>query len=96
MFLDFNKVSQSCLAAVVEGRLMSFSQMQEYSELKDLTTARAQLVSVLNTAQQQLVTGLTYHQNSIVSGLEQYALKGEKETSEETAIESTSSQVLSE
>ncbi|XP_046675355.1 39S ribosomal protein L10, mitochondrial-like [Homalodisca vitripennis] len=63
------------LAAVVEDRLMSVSQLRALSDVKDLTTARARLVGVLNTAQSQLVSGLTYHQTSIAEGLRQYAEK---------------------
>lgn len=60
-------------AAIVEGRLLSVSQLKTLSQVKDLTTARAQLVSVLNAAQSQLVSGLTYHQSSLVYGLQQYS-----------------------
>uniref|UniRef100_A0A1B6H463 Large ribosomal subunit protein uL10m n=1 Tax=Cuerna arida TaxID=1464854 RepID=A0A1B6H463_9HEMI len=63
------------LAAVVEDRLLSVSQLRTLSEAKDLPTARAQLVAVLNMAQSQLVSGLTYHQTSIAEGLRQYAEK---------------------
>uniref|UniRef100_A0A1B6KHQ5 Large ribosomal subunit protein uL10m n=1 Tax=Graphocephala atropunctata TaxID=36148 RepID=A0A1B6KHQ5_9HEMI len=63
------------LAAVVEDRLLSVSQLRALRQVKDLTTARAQLVSVLNAAQSQLVSGLTYHQSSIAEGLRQFAEK---------------------
>lgn len=49
------------------------SQLKTLSQVKDLTTARAQLVAVLNAAQSQLVSGLTYHQSSLVYGLQQYS-----------------------
>lgn len=61
------------ICGIVEGKLMSLSQMQEYSQLTDIAMARAQLVSVLNSAQLQLANSLTYHQTSLVLGLEQYA-----------------------
>lgn len=68
---------------------MSLTQMQEYSQLTDITMARVQLVSLLNSAQQQLVSNLTYHQTSLVLGLEQYAQsQTEKNESPANSLES--------
>lgn len=62
-------------AAIVEDRFLSVSQLKALRNVKDIETARAQLVAVLNAQQTQLVSSLTYHQNSIVSGLKQLAEK---------------------
>jgi len=68
------KMRYHCLlAAIVEGQLLSVSQLTALSQVRDLATARAQLVAVLNAAQSQMVNGLTFHQQRIVTGLQQYA-----------------------
>lgn len=72
------------MCGIVEGKLMSLTQMKEYSQLTDITMARAQLVSLLNSSQLQLVNNLMYHQTSIVMGLQQYA-QSQNEKSESPA-----------
>jgi len=71
------------LAAIVEDRLMSVSQLKSLSQVKDITTARAQLVSLLNTVQSQMVASLIYHQSNLVGGLQQYAESGTAQTTPE-------------
>lgn len=77
-----NYITESFSGGIVEGKLMSLTQMQEYSQVTDITMARAQLVSLLNSGQLKLINNLTYHQTNLVLGLEQYAqLQTEKEES---------------
>lgn len=77
-----NYITESFSGGIVEGKLMSLTQMQEYSQITDITMARAQLVSLLNSGQLKLINNLTYHQTNLVLGLEKYAqLQTEKEES---------------
>uniref|UniRef100_A0A0A9WJL0 Large ribosomal subunit protein uL10m n=1 Tax=Lygus hesperus TaxID=30085 RepID=A0A0A9WJL0_LYGHE len=61
----------SLMAGVVEGRLLSVTQMQAYSELGDLDSARAQLVATLNSAGSGFVSRLTQAQSNLVTNLNQ-------------------------
>ncbi|XP_059472762.1 large ribosomal subunit protein uL10m [Neocloeon triangulifer] len=58
------------LAGIVENRFMTVAQLERFAALPDLTTARAQLVSVLNSAGSTLVSNLNTHQQTLVSNLE--------------------------
>ncbi|KAF6215154.1 hypothetical protein GE061_009905 [Apolygus lucorum] len=59
------------MAGIVEGRLLSMTQMQAYAELGDLDSARAQLVATLNSAGSGLVSRLTQAQNNLITNLNQ-------------------------
>lgn len=82
------------LAGVVEQRLMSRNQLQEFSALPSLDVARAQLVGVMQQAAgNQIVQHLQAHQTQLCAALDAYASSGEtptatsSETTEETANE---------
>lgn len=60
------------LAAIIDGYFANVAQVDQYAKLKDISHARAQLVSVLNSAAQSIVTGLNQHQTMLVAGLDQY------------------------
>ncbi|KAF4523785.1 hypothetical protein B566_EDAN009018 [Ephemera danica] len=74
-------------SGIVEGRLMSRAQLERFAALPDLTTARAQLVSILAGAAgpaAQLVSHLNTHQRTLVSHLEQRAQQLNLDTTEQT------------
>ncbi|KAK9510211.1 hypothetical protein O3M35_005044 [Rhynocoris fuscipes] len=59
------------LAAIVDNRLLSVSQLETYVRLKDLTTARAQFAAVLNNAAQNVVMRLNQQQTTLITRLQQ-------------------------
>ncbi|BES89708.1 ribosomal protein, L10 [Nesidiocoris tenuis] len=61
------------LAGMVEGRLLSVTQLENYANLGDVTSARAQLVGTLNSAGSSLISRLNQAPSSLVSRLDQYA-----------------------
>lgn len=68
------KVPQYILmGGIIDNRLLSVTQLKKYSELKDITTARAQLVSVLNLCAQQTVSQLMAHPQRLIAQLQLHA-----------------------
>ncbi|KAK7793228.1 hypothetical protein R5R35_005078 [Gryllus longicercus] len=66
------------LAGIFDNRLLSRSEMMEYTYFPNLQTAQAQLVSVLNSAATQLVQNMNQHQQTLVGHLEKHVeLKSE-------------------
>lgn len=61
------------LASVVEDRLLSKNELIDLSKLPNLTTARAQLVGVLNSVGTGLVSNLQAHQTNLCSLLDLHA-----------------------
>lgn len=69
------------LAGVVEQRLMSRNQLQEFAALPSLDVARAQLVGVMQQAAgNQIVQHLQAHQTQLCAALDAYASSGETTT----------------
>lgn len=56
-------------AAIVEGELLSVSQLVSYSKLKDITNARAQLAATLCLAQSRVISNLSHHQSTLIHQL---------------------------
>lgn len=74
MLKIIKKVPQLILmAAIVEDRLMSKSEVVNYVSLPSLQIARSQLVGVLNTAAGSLVNNLQAHQTNLCYSLDAYA-----------------------
>lgn len=61
------------LAGVVENRLLSKNELVDLSKLPNLTTARAQLVGVLNSVGAGLVSNLQAHQTNFCNLLDVHA-----------------------
>lgn len=61
------------LAGVVENRLLSTNELIDLSKLPNLTTARAQLVGVLNSVGGGLVSNLQAHQTNFCNLLDVHA-----------------------
>lgn len=61
------------MAAIVDNRLLSLSQLEKYVQLKDLSTARAHFVAQLNCVANNVVTQLNQHQTTLVTRLQQIA-----------------------
>lgn len=60
------------MAGVVEGRLMSVTDLQRYAALPPLPALHGQLVGILNSPLQQLSQNLTYHQTELSGALGRY------------------------
>jgi large subunit ribosomal protein L10 len=67
------------LAAVVENRLMSKTELTAFAALPDLQTAQAQLVGVLNSAGGKIVSDLECHQMNLTNILDAYVRENKKE-----------------
>uniref|UniRef100_A0A023F7D4 Large ribosomal subunit protein uL10m n=1 Tax=Triatoma infestans TaxID=30076 RepID=A0A023F7D4_TRIIF len=61
------------MAAIVDNRILSLSQLEKYVQLKDLSTARAHFVAQLNSVANNVVTQLNQHQTTLVTRLQQIA-----------------------
>lgn len=61
------------LAGIVEDRLMSTTQIFEFSALPDIQIVRAQFVAVLNSIGGSVVNSLEAHQNNFVALLDSHA-----------------------
>ncbi|KAK7086114.1 hypothetical protein SK128_007227 [Halocaridina rubra] len=60
------------MAGVLEGRLMSKSDLQGYAALPSIHTLQGQLVGILNAPLRRLSQNLTFHQTALASSLNQY------------------------
>jgi large subunit ribosomal protein L10 len=67
------------LAAVVENRIMSKTELMAFAALPDLQTARGQLVNVLNSAGSKIVSDLQCHQTNLVNILDAHVRENHKE-----------------
>lgn len=79
------------LAGVVENRLLSKNELVDLSKLPNLTTARAQLVGVLNSVGGGLVSNLQAHQTNLCSLLDLHA-KSKDTEDDQTKTESESAE----
>ncbi|XP_014278958.1 large ribosomal subunit protein uL10m [Halyomorpha halys] len=61
------------MAGIVDNRLLNVSQLKTYAELKNITTARAGLVSLLNSFGQQIVNNITAHPRNLATQLQLYS-----------------------
>ncbi|XP_047108347.1 39S ribosomal protein L10, mitochondrial [Schistocerca piceifrons] len=61
------------MTCIAEDRLLSRNEIVMYSNLPDLTTARAGLVATLNSAVSQVLSNITHHQRTLVSHLQKHA-----------------------
>ncbi|CAH1388401.1 unnamed protein product [Nezara viridula] len=68
------------MAGIIDKRLLSVSQLKQYAELKDITTARAGLVSLLNSFGQQIVNNITAHPRNLATQLQLYAESKSKDS----------------
>jgi len=68
------------LGGVVQGRLITKSQLQWCATLPDINMLRAELCSILSSSTSQLSQSLTHQQQKLTQSLEQHAKK-ESETS---------------
>ncbi|XP_034235020.1 39S ribosomal protein L10, mitochondrial [Thrips palmi] len=59
------------LCAVVDGRILSFTQLQSLASIPDIDTARASIVQTLLSGAQSVAQGLQSHQNTLVQQLKQ-------------------------
>jgi ribosomal protein L10 len=75
----------SVLAAIVDDRFMSVTELVKYSNMPDLKTAQAGLVAVLNAAAVQLTQNLTHHQQTLLGHLQKHIELQQKMPNEEEA-----------
>lgn len=83
------------LAGIIDKRMLNRNELETYSKLTDLTTARAQLVALLHSAGGgRLVQDLTFHQQTLTQQLDQHiqqaggSVNSKKECATETPAES--------
>ena len=62
----------SIIAAIVDGRFLSVSQLNWYSQLPSLDVMRAQLCSTLSSLGSQLTNVLTYHPSELTRCLDEH------------------------
>ena len=80
------------ICGIVENRLLSKNEFLDYSKMSDITTARSQLVGVLNMASSQLVQNLESHQNNLVNVLDAHVRVNQKSSAKESTKEESSDQ----
>lgn len=66
------------MAGIVQNRLLSRNEFNDFASLPDLTTARGQLVATLNLAGGKIVEDLEAHSKNLVNILDVHA-KGTNE-----------------
>lgn len=59
------------LCAVVEGRILSVSQLEALAAIQDIETARAGILQILQSGTQNVARSLQSHQNALVQQLNQ-------------------------
>jgi large subunit ribosomal protein L10 len=80
------------LAAVLENRIMSKTELMAFAALPDLETARGQLVNVLNSAGSKIVSDLQCHQSNLTNILDAYVRENQKEQAKPVVEEGKSTE----
>ncbi|XP_039275371.1 39S ribosomal protein L10, mitochondrial isoform X2 [Nilaparvata lugens] len=71
------------MAGIVDGYLASVKHLNDWCRLRDLETARSELVSVLNIGAQRIVADLSQQQRMLVGQLDQHvAINADKASAE--------------
>ncbi|KAL0273538.1 UNVERIFIED_CONTAM: hypothetical protein PYX00_006169 [Menopon gallinae] len=60
------------IAGLIDDRLLNVNEINEYSKLPDIETARAMLLSTLNSVAGNVVQKLNYHPQTLAQNLEQH------------------------
>lgn len=78
------------LAGVVEGRLMSVSDLQRYAALPSLSMLQSQLVGILNAPLQQFTQSLSHHQTELSVSLNSHVSDTTSEATTDVPSQETS------
>lgn len=68
------------LCGIVENKLLSKNEFEDYAKMADIQVVRSQFTNVLNLAASQLVQNLQSHQSNLVNILEAHVRENSKES----------------